>query len=153
MVSLTRSSWQIETITGVAWEVEKELVFRRLPQDDPNKTVEESRMDAWKDLVEEVQRSQPAGSVESPHYAPPNLVPHRGLLLPTFPYPTLKPFLQVTFLRHTAKSQGFSTLNPKAHIPGSVCQLWRESLKQILSQSLYPPLLCISVLLTACARL
>lgn len=69
-MSLTRSSWQIETITGVAWEVEKELVFRRLPQEDPNKTVEESRMDAWKDLVEDVQRSQPAGSVENPHYAP-----------------------------------------------------------------------------------
>lgn len=110
-------------------------MFRRLPREDPNKTVEESRMDAWKDLVEDVQRSQPASSVENPHYAPPNLVRHRGLLLPTFPYPTLKPFPQATFLRHTAKSQGFSTLNPKAHIPGSVCQLWRESLKQILSQS------------------
>lgn len=29
---------------GVAWEVEKELMFRRLPPEDPNKTLERSGM-------------------------------------------------------------------------------------------------------------
>jgi len=84
---------------------------QKAPTGRPNKAVEESGMDGWKDLVGAIQRSQPAGSGENPHYAPPNLDLHRGLLLPTFPYPTLKPFLQAPFLRHTTKSQGFPTLS------------------------------------------
>lgn len=122
-MSLTRSSWQIETINGVPWEVEKELMFRRLPQEDPNKIVEEFGMGgtSGKGGPEE-----PASQLlcKPSLYSQLNLIPQHGLVLPTFPYLTFKPFLQASFLRHTAKSQGFPTLSSQRHtIPGSVCYL------------------------------